>query len=475
MKNALQTTLITSSGIVLLGALFFGVSFAGDFAKTNLFESSESPVNQVTVPLDYEARLNKGEQLESAGYLELAATEYALAIQIQEENPQAHAHLAEVYLKLNDPLKALPNAKRAYEIAPYVPEFTVLYGKTLIRNKSFELAAELFQENQEINQEAALYHGVLSSFYGNADEAKKAFQKAIETPGDLPHERIQAFQNAYLAFEDQQEGQSGYLKALLAQAMIDLEEYQLAEALTYDILNEENKYRDAWILYGYSKLKMEEVSSAIDAFDQAKKLDGTKPETHYFLGVSYSLQENYEAAVKSFELALLYGFQPEQEVYHKLAESQLYLEDYEEALAAYEHLIKIDPSNVEVFTKPLWISLSVLKDFNRALTLAEETVSHFPNSSLSHTLLAQVYVARGELEQAESTIDIAYDMDSHDPYAHYVMGQIREAQEDLEGAKWEYKKATEYTQATDLTIEGEPLQQAAAEAYNRLINPEENA
>ncbi len=268
---------------------------------------------------------------------------------------------------------------------------------------------------------------------------------------------------AYASFDSQQGGQGIYLKALLSKAFIDAEEFELAENLAMQILNEKTDYRDVWVLLGYAQLKKESYQEAEDAFKQAEKLDSVKPETHYFLGTAHYFQEEYEESIKGFELALLNGFEPESEAYRKMAESQLFLEQYEEALAAYEYLIKVDQSSIELFIRPVWIAIEKLNDLNRALTLAQESVTLFPGDAMSHNLLAWVYIEQNELEKAETEIDTAFDIDPNLAEAHYNAGLLREKQSNLEGAKWEFKKAY------DLSESGDEISGLAAEKYNKLI------
>ena len=69
-------------------------------------------------------------------------------------------------------------------------------------------------------------------------------------------------------------------------------------------------------------------------------------------------------------------------MYRKLAESQLFIEDYEEAIATYEYLVKVDPYDIELFIRPLWIAVEVLEDLDRALSLAEAALENFPEEPI---------------------------------------------------------------------------------------------
>jgi tetratricopeptide (TPR) repeat protein len=233
------------------------------------------------------------------------------------------------------------------------------------------------------------------------------------------------------------------------------------------VLNQQSDYRDVWTLLGYSQLKLENYEGAKQSLDQAVKIDSIKPEIHYFLGLSHYFLEEYDDAVTRFELALLYGFEPENEPYRKIAESQLFLERYEEALAAYEYLVKIEHSSVDDFVRPVWLAIEKVQDLDRALTLAQEAVTHFPGKAMSHNLLGWVYIEQGQLELADESLSTAFQIDPLMAEAHYNTGRLRELQGHTEGAIWEYEKAYELSES------GDNISQQASEAYNRLVTPQE--
>lgn len=447
--------------LLLAGSiLFFSVQFISDYGKASTFQEDLSGVDEVVVPLSYETRNAKGDQLFQAGYYELAATEYAFAINIQPKNPVAYGKLGETQLKLGENEKALEALSKAMNYAKN-DNYRFNYAIALIRTHAFEEANTHLQA-LEPKQEVLFYRTLLESYLGNYEEAQDLLKNSLATAGSVPLSLLNQLEAAYADFNAQLEGQDSYLRALLTQVMIDAGEHQLAEASARNILNEKNDYRDVWILLGYSQLKTKQYQEAEDSFKAAKNLDPIKPETHYFLGSSHFLQGEYEAAISEFELALLHGFEPEEEVYRQLAESQLFLENYEDALAAYEFLIKLDPSDIEGFAKPVQISVDSLNDLDRALTLAEEGVLQFPNDPNSHNLLASVYLEKGEWALAEASMKKALNLNPKWAETHFNLGLLAEAQGDFEAASKHYKSAHEYAESGSL------ISISAAEKFNAL-------
>lgn len=460
-KHAIQFGVIAASTSIVISLALLLFQVAGRFSMASLFQEAVEQTADTETPLSYETRISKGDRLFEAGYYELAANEYATALSIQQE-AEAYGKLGDTYLELREVTEALKAYRRAMELSPS-DETRSDTAHALIQNKQWEQARALLKEVSENSQTGMFYSATLNAFFGDHDKAKEQFTRAAELSGTVVPAWIQNFQNAYASFGAQQNGQAIYLKALLIKALVDANEFALAEELSLQTLYEKADYRDVWILLGYAQLKQKKYAEAEDSFVQAKKLDAVKPETHYFLGLAQVEQNQYEAAVDSFELALLYGFEPESEVYKKMALSQTSLGNYEDALEAYEYLVKIDSTDIQIFIEPISIAMNILGDLDRALSLTQEMSSIFPNEVETYNLLAQVYFKRGEWEQAQSSIGTALDIDGNSAEAYYIKGEIERAQENNELAKEAFKKAYE------LSFPGESVNQKAAEAYNALI------
>ena len=459
-KNLIQITIAALSVFLLSGVVIFTWNAASQVGTADLF-GLQDEVEQFTGSLNYETRIATGDSYYKSGYYTLAATEFAYAINIEDGNPEAYIKLGDTHMALDNYPEAVQQYMKANELKANDTETIVKYGIALLRNKDFDFAYETLNALGNSNQKALLYTAILESYFGDHDSAEKKYSEAAGMSGSIPYSNIEEYITAYNEYNAQQGGQIIYLDALLVKAMIDMEEYQIAEELALKAINDKPDYRDLWILLGYSELKTEQYEEAEDAFIQAKSLDSTKPETHYFLATTYYSQEKYEDAVKEYELALLYGFS-EDEVYRKMAESYLFLERYEESLEAYEYILKVDPS-MDDYVRPIWIAIDVLADLDRALTLSEEAVTNFPEDAMSHNLLAWTYIEKGELESAATEIDTAFAIDPDLAEAHYNAGLLRIAEGLPEGAKWEFKKAYELSES------GDNINEKAAQQYNTLI------
>lgn len=459
--------IVLSGGLVL--ALGLGLAKGlGDLGSSQLGQSNAfQEIQTFEAPISYETHIQKGDQFFAKGSYSMAAEEYALAIKISTENPEAYGKLGQSYEALEEPNKAYENFKRAYEISPNNPNIATHYGASLLHQGAYAEAKTLFDGITKETREKYFYLGLLSLQAKDHEGAKKNFENALQKEGVLAKTTVQSFLDAYASYNNKLDSLTLYRDALLTDALVKAKEYQLAKEFAQDVLKAEPSYRDVWTLLGYASLKMKAYQEAEDAFKEAKRLDSLKPEVHYFLGMSHFLQAEYEEAVQSFELAVLHHFEPEAELYKKLAESQVQTGAYSDALDAYEYLVKIDRSNFELFESPVLISAQQLKDLDRALSLAEDAVDLFPKDARSFNLLAWVYLQRNELDKAEENLNKGFSLNPKLPDLHFNSGLLQEAKDNKEQAAQDFKKAYE------LAEEGSSLSKEAAQKYNALMtNPQ---
>ncbi len=446
------------------GSLFLIEKIGSDVVQANLLEFDEIPeAKNIVESLDYETLIAEGDTLMDAAYYELASEKYDAATKLNPNNPRTYHLLGNSYLQTQEFDKATQNFFKAYTLSPNNLEYAISYGKGLIRTKEFDKALDHFQSLNKESQDVRFYSSLLKAYKGDYEGSREDIQESANYGGDIKPSYLQAINEAFQNFDLQQNGQEIFLQALLGKAMVDVEEYQLAQAMALKILNLQEDYRDVWTLLGYSQLKLKEYEDARESLSKALKIDPLKPEIHYFLALSNYFLEDYSQAVKYFELALLYGFKPESELYRKIAESQLFLEQYEESLSAYEYLLKIENGNVDDYVRPVWLAIEKVKDLDRALTLAKEAENKYPSQAMSHNLLAWTYLEQGELNLAEKSLNRALQIDPTLAEAHYNAGLLKEAQEKKDDALEEYAKAYELSKA------GDNISEKASEAYNRLI------
>ena len=460
-----QFGIIGFSAVLMVATGLFAFQSINQLSQSNLLDadSIQTPEGSYS----YETRIQKGDAYFEGGFYTEAASEYAYASQLQTQLSEPLLKLSAAYTALNDFTKAEENAKKAYDLeagseAPSA-ETVAIYAHTLLNNSKAEEAINLLNAYSEPNQSLLYTKGLATIATGTPLDAKTYFEQALAQSGTVTPSSIQGFLTAYESYEKAQGSDASYLNALLSKALLDANECVLAENLALSTLKVKSDYRDVWMVLGYSQLQLNELAKAEDSFKAAKKIDSIKPEVHYLLGTTHFLQNEYQEAIDEMELSLLYDFEPAAEAYKKMAESHTALGQYQEALAAYEAMVNVDPSSISLFKEPIRLALEQVQDFDRAETLAQKGITLFPSEALSHSLLAEVYLKKGETDLANDSIQVAFDINPSDAEAHFIAGEIREQQGNVEGAEWEYKKAFELSEA------GDDINLSAAESYNRLM------
>ena len=153
--------------------------------------------------------------------------------------------------------------------------------------------------------------------------------------------------------------------------------------------------------------------AAKDALDHAQKLQPNSPETLLALGYyQYWVLRDYGLAKATFHLVNKLS-PSNSEVAWALSAVNRRDGNWNESLAAAEQGLARDPRNGELITTEAW-SYTMLRQFPTALKLYDRALDIIPNDPDVMSLLAGIYQAQGNLEQAakvlsEITVQTPFD------------------------------------------------------------------
>ncbi|MDP4008431.1 MAG: tetratricopeptide repeat protein [Candidatus Peregrinibacteria bacterium] len=433
--------------------------------ETNEVVKTNTP-KKIKTKISYKTHIEKGDLRFQNGYNTLAITEYTLASQLEPSLPEAYIKIGKVHFSEKNFQKALENFRIASQIDMEDIEAKILIGIAYINLNEFDKADKIL--NSVTGDDARLYYyrGLLNILYKKYDDAKYNLEKAIEADqGNNIKENAQKILSAFETFEKSEGAQETYRRTLLSKALSEVNEHNLTIQVIYDVLEENPEYRDSWIILGYSYLNLEKYFDAISSFEKALKIDPSKPETLYFLGLVQKKQGEYGKAINNLEVAIRNGFEPKATAFKELAESYLKNEEYEKSVDYYEKLIIIDPSNLDAFTKAIWIYIDFIGNPGKAEALAENAVKTHPEDALSYNLLGWTKTIQGDMAGAKDNLDKALEIDENLAAAYLNLGIWYEAQENIIEAKANYKRAYELEKGTGV---GEK----ALNLYNAIIKNE---
>lgn len=408
---------------------------------------------------DADALLERGTNFLNAGYLSLAITDFLRAAEVAPQKRIVWTRLIPAQMAFRDFSSAEQSAKKALEFFPNDQELLILLGETHIQKSEFSDAKRIFFNMPE-GAAKNFYLGTLAAYFDDYEQAKELLSPIRENPefGKQAALLLGAFEEFSLF----PEGNPLHLKLLLAKSFNDLRFFEMSVQMTKNILKNEEKYRDAWIILGHSYLSLGRYDLAINVLEQALELDPTKPETAFFLGLSESAMENFDSAITHLSMARENGYAPQAEVTKALADAFLNGEFYDAARKEYEKLLDIKGAAVEKYVQPIRISLEFLDDPEAAERLAKKAIENHPDSDTAKNLLAWALLEDENYGQARVILEeIVAENEAFAP-AYLNLGRISEEEEKFEEALEHYRKAYDMAPHTESGT-------LAAERYNAIV------
>lgn len=461
------------SGLIITGLFAAGVlEYKEKTApkKTITLDQVTKDTSSKPDSLSYTQHMQRGDDYVKKNMTSLAINEYIAANQQQSEN-------AEPYLKIGRLLLEEKNYAKAQEIYQQLlmkekdnQEANIYLVKTYIMLKNIEKARDLLQTLPD-SQAKQYYTGIIAAYFGQYDIAKTNLNAAGTMVGGSPDisSRSKNVLSAFNEYGINQGSQEIFLKTLLAKSFNQVGEYTLSIPLLFNVVKEKKDYRDAWILLGYAYLNTDDSKNAIDALEEARKLDKNKPETLFFLGLSYSAGSQKELAAQYIAEAIDKGFEPKIQAQQKLAEIYMELKDYEKAALRYEAVVALNDTDINYYVRPMWLYIEKINQPEKALALAKKAIAKHPNSAMAYDLVGWAQLSLKDYDQAKQYLAKSIELDPNLAAAYLNLGTLHEKLANIDAAKEYYRTAFKLG-------EGSSIGDSAADSYNRLIalNPVAN-
>ncbi len=487
--------------IIITGAILIAIKISKPDSSTDINSDQASqnqtkndtidPKETLTLDLNSENKeqLNKtySEYMEE-GNLFLENSEASSAIQsftsasiLNPNSSDPLIALGEAYLKANNPAYAELAFLKAQDIDNTSIKIRIGIARSYLNQRNIEKAKNLVWELSTTDPLVKYYTAIILILYKDFEGSKNLFKELVaenekesnkdadETPLPTIDPKIvknsKIFITAYETFEVFTEGEQLHLQTLLAKALTDVGEFESAIPLLYDVINEKNNYRDAWIVLGYAYLNTDKILDSIDAFTQAKALDEEKPETLFFLGLAYFANNDIDNAIIYIEKADKNGFEPKDQINLKLGDLYLLKEKYSDSSKKYEEVISENTKNIGVFIRIVWLNIDKLDDPKKALKYAYKALENYPQEAMSLNLVGWSLTALNNFEEAKKYLAKALSIDPDFDAATLNLGWFYEKQGLNTLAKEYYKKAY-------ILGHGNSITALAAIKFNKIIEQE---
>ncbi|MFC1599765.1 tetratricopeptide repeat protein [Patescibacteria group bacterium] len=466
--------LLTILNVVLLITLVILSLYVFDIIDFKFLEKNEEPLIEVPIAdtpdkverrKSYEEYMQKGDTFNASGLYTLAIDSYTNASEEEPDRIEPLVLIGELQILQRNYETAKNLASKILEKSPKNTDAKVILGRANIGLEQFDEAKKIFDSITIDYPDVLYYQGLMALYFGEYEKARGFLNGAVDpekTPDSEIKNNAQRLINAMNEFDAYQAGLHEHLQVLLARAMVQNNEPHMAKDLLWKVLKEDRSYRDAWIVLGYSYLKLESFEDAIDALEEAKRQDPDKPETLFYLGLAYAGNDQLQDSIDALELALKLNYEPKIHIEQKLAELYFQIEDYETSSDKYEEVISMNASDLEYFIRPIWVYIDKLKQPNKAVALAEKASLNHPDSSMAYNLLGWAQISNNDFINGKKNLQkaLTYDHSFDAPYLN--LGTMYEKQGEIGRAKEMYIKAYELGN-------GNAVGNLAAEKYNELL------
>lgn len=426
--------------------------------------NSDESTERVARKKNYSELMNKGDLYFKNGFYNLAIDSYVEASNQEPNNITPLLKIAKTHLVTENYKQSRDISLEILKNTPHSTDAKLILGKAYLGIEKFSDAKNIFDSITTDEQEVLYYQGMIALYFEEYDKGTKLLNEALKKGTDENiTEKAQSFINAINEFNLYQAGEETHLKVLLARSFIQSYHPEIAKELAWSVLQIKRDYRDAWIILGYSYLRLQQFQEAVDALEEAKKQGPHKPKTLFYLGLAYAGNDQIDQAIEALNLALENGYKPEIHVEQKLAELYFQKEEYEKASDAYENILSLNSTDIDYFIRPVWIYIDVLKTPEKALALAEKARLHHPGNAMAHNLLGWSYVANRDHINGKKYLEKAIQIDGNFAAPHLNLGKMYEQRNDIEKALNHYKKAYDLGKETDIGS-------IAAHRYNEVID-----
>lgn len=252
--------------------------------------------------------------------------------------------------------------------------------------------------------------GLLALVEARHDDARAALSTVLG--GWEP--TLRGYAKALLAAYDEYDLFDGspetHRQTLLARALADVGECELALPMLSSVLAQQDDYRDAWIVQGFCQLTSERPDEAKLSLERAYAIDPQKPEIQYFLARTFSKLGDHQAAVTYLKYAIENGFTPLAEAKRLLAAEAFATGDSTLALQQLDEISRADGAGIDAFANFVTAALSVGQK-EEAYARAQAAVAAHPDSAVAHDLLGWTAMETNRNDEARAELQKALDLD----------------------------------------------------------------
>ncbi|MBI2382173.1 MAG: PEP-CTERM system TPR-repeat protein PrsT [Gammaproteobacteria bacterium] len=407
---------------------------------------------------DAQEYFDAGKAAWSKGDLRTAVIQLKNSLQEDGEFSQSRLLLGQVYLRLNDPVSAEKELRRAKDLGAPKDAWAAPLGKALLMQAKTDDILRLLvvdaRDGATVKADILSMHGSALMVKGERAEAHKKMLEALAlnpagveqnlalarlalVERDLPKakefvdtalktdpksmdgrlsqgdvlSKLGQLKEAKAAFQAavDQEPDNVFARLGRADVAIDLNEFESAANDTGFVLQKFPTYPLANYLRGKLLFKQQKFDQALESLQQVVKLEPNHVFSHLLLGFIYYQKKQFEAAEKSLKLFtnVVPNHQPSLRV---LAATYMGLKEADKAVAILEKLVEQAPADPQLLAMLAGAHMEA-KHHDKASQYLQRAVELQPDASKLRTQLALVQLQTGNSDQALANLQQAVTVD----------------------------------------------------------------
>lgn len=337
-----------------------------------------------------------------------------------------------LYLELNKPKKATAEIDKLVAKFPSESRYRVIRGDIYMQQKMPEKAFEVYQGVLNSDPENPYVYVSLSDYYNSVGEPDKATdaivkalkidQLAVEQKIDILGQYVQKLirdsvklketESLFKLLVDRyplEEQVHGYYALFLQHGKRNAEAVSELESM----LNINPKNQQTWFQIIQIYLSEQNFAQLLDVTDRAIKQLPDMPQWYFYRGITQFQLGKYDEALETNRKALTLVSEKENalksDIYAQIGDIYYKQNKKEEAFAAYDNALKVNPSNVFVMNNYAYYLSEEKLDLKKAESLSAKTIEKEPKNSTYLDTYAWIFYQQGNYSLAKFYIERALD------------------------------------------------------------------
>ena len=381
------------------------------------------------------------------GKLAEALAEYQKAIELSPEPGKQHSLIGLLYLATGNQDEAMATFELLLEEDP--ENSNAFIGLAILHNlrKEYKKAAEYIEKAIHINDSNKLAYFIQANIYacqGQYQKAQEIFGRGTLYIPELRDKEI-SIGDFYQVDPHFIGSHLPLLASYMNQKWFDK---VIEEGKTVLKKAPDNPLASYFVAQAY--LSKNEVTEAVSYLEKTVKTAPSLYSVNKILGDIYYKKSKGRNLDQKQRNRLTRKTAAEYEIYLKrykndvnihMKQGLLYevMKNYEQAIAHYQEIIKLDPNAAIPYNQLAWIYVDTGRNFVEALAYAKKAVELSPNNGNIVDTLGWVYYKRGDYKEALQYFQKAIQLIPRHPSIHYHLAlaydKTNQKEEDLQALK----------------------------------------